>query len=196
MRLHFYLIFLFGAISSLGAHRDASASFPFARCSNVSFPIRDVASGKIAAIIHIRDLQRDHQRKGFFKIGIMPFVLATDVLIEIKDEGEFQKNFIYLERDLNALAQNLPLELRGLRFVQPGRTIPVLEADCARIQRNQGWDLQGARFSARGSSMKVPRARLLFNPAVMSLQVTSGTRREEFNLLTPAPLQLSNENKP
>ncbi len=126
-----------------------------AAATGVSLPLFGADRTMPAATVKIQHLGIGAQRKGFFRIGVLPQVVANDVRII------FQKAEAGALADLPATLEVLTkcseLELTDVKFLAPGATEPCLTASAVRLDGSGVWQLTNAAASAGPSAA---RARL------------------------------------
>lgn len=106
------------------------------------------------AVVRIENLRRDYQRKGFFRIGLLPMVIAEGVTIECFQPGDLKQVLGQWPAQLAQSAHAGAAELRRVSFRLPGQTTPRLEAGVAQLKPNGCWLLSGeVRFARAGETL-------------------------------------------
>jgi hypothetical protein len=84
---------------------------------NLTLAIYPPKGVELAAKIHVRQLLRDHQSTGFFKIGALPFLVAQDTSIELHNPLEIAEVLRRLgASSADRAGKSKVLELRNLIF--------------------------------------------------------------------------------
>lgn len=92
-----------------------------------------------AATVKIARLTIGAQRKGFFRVGVLPLAVGQGV------EIVFRKPDVTALNDLGSametLARSAELELHGVKFFAPGAVAPCASAGLARAKDGESWQL-------------------------------------------------------
>jgi len=155
----------FGAAMAGGLLASAlivhAAPVSFLRLRDVAIPVYDTNTHAVTAIVRIGEVFPDHDRRGFFKIGVLPIVVAQEVDIEFRAEASQGPFLRMLHGQLPGLNSRRPIVFRNVRFrIGEGRA-PVLTVGEMRL------DSGGALFRCRALSyvsqtgvLRLPKARL------------------------------------
>lgn len=113
----------------------------FSRVTGVTLPVLDPDSHERRASVRIRTLERTHQRKGFFRIGVLPLWRLEAVEIELLDPGAFQD---FLEGPIPPFLDVEPssaVEIHSLHVRLSGEALPWLEVGICRWVDHDRWQL-------------------------------------------------------
>jgi hypothetical protein len=125
-------------------------------------PFYSPEGGAPVAVVRVGRFWQDHERKGFFRIGMLPLLVADGVLVEVRDERQFRDVLANIQARFSSLKQSAPLELRHVEFRFPEELGPRLKADVVRFEPGGTWVLFGnVRFGIPEQSHQVHRAQLM-----------------------------------
>jgi hypothetical protein len=125
----------------------------------------DHSGQTLAATLRFEKTYTDYQRKGFFRIGVLPIGVIEDVRLEVAQPACIVESLASLHKWLGPQAGNC-IELRRITLVAPGPATNCLEAARARV-------LSGGRLELNGNVRLVSgMAEAQANRAV--LQMTGG----------------------
>jgi hypothetical protein len=133
------------AAISLGAldavDRDREAGYQAA--SDVAVPIFLAGDAHPAARLMIRDIHRSFQKHGFFRIGTLPIIDCSGLLVEVRDRSRLQGAISGTEKWVRKLGAE-SIEIRDFSVVLPGRNgLPCLEAGRVEFGPEGVWQLSG-----------------------------------------------------
>lgn len=111
-----------------------------------------------AAIFKAKSIYRDHQRRGFFRIGLLPLLVCDEVTFDIKDSEQAARSLAHARLQLCAHARGAPIELRRVAFQFPAETSPRLKALKVQIRDNGQWELQDVVFRSPVEAIQSSRA--------------------------------------
>lgn len=148
------------AISFVVLANDAGfhSGMQFKSARNLTFPALNPSTGKTAAIVQVGSLRKDHERKGFYRIGILPLVVAEDVSIRIVDESGLESALSSAHRDILANS-DIPIEIRRLKIATQSGGNPILTCEKAHL-RNGGWELRNVQVLVGNESLEIAKASL------------------------------------
>lgn len=106
----------------------------------IAIPYYAKGQGSPAAVVRINRIYTDHQRRGFFRIGLLPMLVAEDVRVEVFQPCEALDALQGAKKWLKP-ASSQALEWRNVRFVFPQETAPRLEANKLRLSEDGAWKL-------------------------------------------------------
>ncbi|MCL5098637.1 MAG: hypothetical protein M1608_14125 [Candidatus Omnitrophica bacterium] len=151
-----------GFVSMVGLAREPWALFSTqSGVQGLAFPILLDAESQPAAVLRIDRIHRDYQRRGFFRIGLLPMIAAEEVRIELLRPDQIADTLAQVQDRLSAEAGGGLIELRLVTIVCPGASTNCLRAGRARLRANGRWQLlDGVKFSNAGSPVHVASATL------------------------------------
>ena len=121
------------------------------------FPFYSEPDRKLSTVVTVEKAYLDHQRKGFFHIGILPVGALEGVTIEIRDTRRATDAFQQVQRWLGA-GSGRRVELRRVKFVFSTNS---LEAGTALCRAGDRWELlDGVRLVSGGNERRAQRAAL------------------------------------
>jgi len=95
------------------------------------------------AIIRIGSAQKTHQRRGYYRIGLLPGLLLKDVTVEILKPESVQDSLANTDGHLRALGNGTRVELYHLRVVVVGKPVAEIKADRLVMDSDGVWKLKG-----------------------------------------------------
>jgi len=113
------------------------------RLRGLRITLRPKSAEAAVVRVSIRDARLDHERRGFFKIGLLPRLVAEDVSLEVLEPGSLTEALTRLPGLLRSGGKNLPVELRNLSVSFPGDETPRLTASRVRLAKSTTWNLSG-----------------------------------------------------
>jgi hypothetical protein len=127
----------------------ASFGIESATLQQVTIPCYAQGKSSPAAVVHIKTLFTDYQRRGFFRIGLLPLLVAEDVRIEVLQPEETATALQGAKKWLNPGTARKALEWRRVQFIFPNETTPRLEAGRVQLSEDGTWRLtDGVVFRA------------------------------------------------
>src|SRR5690242_15914382 len=101
-----------------------------------------------AAVLRVRQIHRDYQRKGFFRIGLLPMAAFEGVRVEIYHPESAASSLVQCHEWLNSRSGGR-LELRDVRLAVIGHTTNWLACGVARPSADGRWELsEGVTFAS------------------------------------------------
>lgn len=147
------------------------------RMADVTMPFYLGAEQEPSAVLRAEKVFRDYQRRGFFRIGLLPMAVLEGVVIEVRHPAQIGASLGQLQQWLRRDATGC-LELRRVRIVLDQTPARSLEAGCARPLPDGAWQLLGGVRWEAGTN--------LLQAASATLQVT-GERAGRLILATAPP---------
>jgi hypothetical protein len=95
------------------------------------------------AVFRARNLHHDHQRRGFFRIGVLPLVVGKGVTLEICAPERATNALFQVEEKISGFSNGSAIELRDLTIRFTSEAEPRLQAATARLQHDGQWRLEG-----------------------------------------------------
>lgn len=123
-----------------------------ASMQEIAIPYYAKGQGSPAAVVRIKKVYTDHQRRGFFRIGLLPVLVAEDVKIEIIQPQETLAALQQARRWLKPTATQKALEWRRVQFFFPAETEPRLEAAKIHLSEAGAWRLTGGVVLRHGTN--------------------------------------------
>jgi len=154
---------------------------------NVSF--YDPGQMKPSVNVRVDRLYTDYERKGFFRLGILPLGVMENVLIETDRTGQTTNRLVQLHEWIGSTAARR-LELRRVTFMVPDGCTNRLECGRARIGSAGRWELlDGVRFFSGTNQIESVRATLQVSGEQAGQIDLAGTASRSFNLFSANPFQ-------
>jgi hypothetical protein len=148
------------------------------------------SAGNQAALVRADRAFQDHERIGFFSIGLLPLVIFENVQIEFLKPGEFSESMQHIKMHFARLAGAKAVEIRDVSLRFSGDNEPRLRAKLVRSISDGVWKLQSGIAIDCGQSYEFERATLnTSGPRAGSITFTSGTISKTINWFESASLQ-------
>ena len=121
-------------------------------------PLYAQGSSKASTVVRVDRVFMDYQRRGFFRIGLLPVIVLQDVTFEARDPADPFSSLASVQRWLGTRAGQR-VEMRGVKFVfSPTSRV---EAGLARCTADDHWELlNGVRFVSGTNEIGSPRGTL------------------------------------
>jgi len=120
-----------------GGYAQIQPGKTIGQVEDVMVPIYLDNSPTPAAILRVGRVYRDFQRRGFFRIGILPVVVGEDVSIEIREPDELEQIFTKTSTIIGSFAKSDAVELHRARLLFPGQETPLVEAGRMRLEKQE-----------------------------------------------------------
>ncbi len=117
------------------------------------------ADNRTIAVLRVGKIFKEPQRKGFFRIGLLPLVVADQVIVEVEDPVLFQREFTNVHNRLFSSHGRVPVELRHVEFKFPSEPSPRLQAGRVRLKSQGQWELSdGVIFRVSDNEIQCAQA--------------------------------------
>jgi hypothetical protein len=158
MKVRFLGSFVFALCVSLESNVSA-AGLAGAAANEVTLSEYSPKDLSLIAQVHASRIFTDYERRGFFRIGLLPIPVAENVQIEIQS-AECLTNALFALHDWNQPAVGIRrLELRNLEIKLIGEKQPRLSAAGARAGQDGVLELSAVSvFNATGRQTSIPKA--------------------------------------
>lgn len=131
----------------------------------------------------------DYERKGFFRLGILPLGVMENVVFEICQTGPATNRLVRLQEWIGASATKR-VEFRKVTFLASDGCTNRLECGRVRIGPDGQWELcEGVRFSSGTNQIEAVRATLQVSGERTGQVDLSVTPPRSINLLAANPFQ-------
>ncbi len=138
------LIILIQAHCLIGAAAGGADSWSVlggTRLKEVTVPVYLNRNPTAAGAIRVQDVFGGHQKRGLFRIGLFPAVIAETVKFEITNEKEATEVMIGMDSYLRQVSNGRLWELRAISLHVAGSVQPRLEARRMVVEANGIWRL-------------------------------------------------------
>lgn len=137
-------------------------------------------------VVKLDHLSNERQRKGFFRIGVLPLLVAHGVEIEVRTPENFSAVRQQFHEHLAGRELKNAVELRGFTLTIP-RSQTTLTAQKVRLLSADAWELNGdVRLVTATATNTFSKATLITSGA--SAGILRGERNRTYNLFTkPTP---------
>jgi hypothetical protein len=127
------------------------------RVRNGVFALYAPDEARPVVLVRVGQAYRDYQRRGFFRIGVLPAGVFEGVTFEVMDIGATTNRLLRLDEWVRPSVAGA-FELRRMKIIWGART-NSLEAGKVRIASRGSWELlDGVRLTVNGSTTEVRRA--------------------------------------
>jgi hypothetical protein len=132
-----------------------------------------------AAVVRIGSLRKDYERRGFFRVALLPMLVAEDVTIEFRNVRGASNLLAGLQAGLDRKEGPSVIELKRISLSFPGENQPRLQAGVVRIGADGEWRLSsGVHFAGAGRSVQARQAELAVagpRAGILTLHTSDGT---------------------
>lgn len=166
---------LLGAMAlGLGHVRAQNDLFQSWSASGTCTPFFVGSEQEPSMMVSVDTVRPGCERKGFFRIGILPIVVMDGVTIEVRKPEALRENLVHLDRWLSE-RDGKRLEIRNAKLLFCASMTNTLEAGCVKIVPGGKWELlDGVRFSSGTNQVRADHAFLqITGPASGSLVLGS-----------------------
>jgi hypothetical protein len=159
----------------------AKQALPF-EAREVTVPFYLGTERQPSLVVKIDHLSNERQRKGFFRIGVLPLLVAHQVELEVRTPENFTNVRQQFHQHLSGKELKNAVELRGFTLTIPS-THTVVTAPRVRMISSDTWELNGPGTVVRdGSTNTFSRALLVTSgPSVGTFR---GDRNTTVNLFS------------
>ena len=114
------------------------------------------------AVIRTEAVRTDYQRKGFFRIGVLPMVVLEGMNVELCDPSRLLTSLTNVNARLTVRGSGRrAIECKGFSLSLPGLAEPVLRAKRVRIENGSQWRLDEGLASGPEGDALVFRSAIL-----------------------------------
>jgi len=146
----------------------------------VTAPLYVAGEPKAVAVLRVEKVFTDYQRKGFFRIGLLPLCVAEGVRLEVQRPEKAAAALANVRGHLRLAKGNVPAELRRLVVEVAGEPTVQLKAGRVRFAEAGDWLLDGGVSCAQGTTVaEGARATLQVtgeSPGQLVLETAAGQR--------------------
>ena len=162
-----------------------AASIPPIRSRQVALPIYAEGESNAVAVLRADRVAREQRRLGFFRVKLLPLLVAEGVRLELGSAGLQHNVLARVQAVLEPLAGKVPFEFRGFQVFVPGETAARLSARTVRPAPASGppaWALEQVTLQSDQGPLVLPQARLVLEgePGRLVWPATGG--RAEWHL--------------
>ena len=152
-------LFVFGL--SATALAESAGTFLFGSESGIKGAVIATYLGteqEPSSTIHVRNVRTEYQRKGFFRIGLLPMAVLEGVTIQVHDPQSLSNSLTHCRQRFDSRNACF-LELRDVQLIAVGPSTNRLACGRARPARNGKWELlDGVVFDAESKRTQAPQA--------------------------------------
>ena len=156
-------ILLWLAVSQSDLHGQPSLNTPHTKIKGLVMAIYSDSSSKPVATFRAKKVFRSLQRRGFFRIGLLPMLVCDGVVVEFCETEGGTNALMNLPQSLKSQAGGAMIELREVEFRFPADSAPRLKAGIVRLQDNGQSQLLNVDFQSPTKRFQVPSAVLQFS---------------------------------
>ena len=118
----------------------AAPASPWSSAKGVVFPFYAPGSSEPVVTFKAERIFHDHERRGFFRIGLLPLTVGDGVTVELFQPAAASQHLARLKEWVNPGAAGV-VELRRVQFKLPGEPIRELSAGRIRLGKDGAWQL-------------------------------------------------------
>jgi hypothetical protein len=119
---------------------------------DIAIPYYAKGQSTPVAVVRIKRLFTDYQRRGFFRIGLLPTLVAEGVQVEVSDSRQVVAALQGAQRWLKPAAVGKALEWRQVEFEFSELKGTRLEATRVQIAEGGAWQLSGGVLLRSGTN--------------------------------------------
>lgn len=140
------------------------------------------------AVVRIASARRDFQRRGYFRIGLLPMAVIEDVKVEIRHAEDVGDLLVQTRQGLGMMAHGRALEVRRIALSLAGESEPFLRAESVRFEDDGRWQLRRVVLNTRNECIEAGLAWLqVTGPDAGQLVLETETGQHVTSLLHPEP---------
>ena len=134
---------------------------PMVEADNAVISVYSAGKRQAEVILRLGKVRRGYERRGFFRIGVLPMLRVQDVSIEFQETQVLRARLDGIAREISELANKRLVSLENVTVRFPGEAEPRLRADAVKFGVSGCWELSGnVRFTFAGESVRTPKAQL------------------------------------
>lgn len=144
---------------------------------------------KPVAVVRVERICREYKRHGFFRIGLLPQVIAEGVIFEVRRPDQMTNVLRELPSRLFAIHNEGAVEIRGMTLRSEGDLTPLLYARSLLFNQAGHWQLRDGILSKAGMA-PIPFARATLEPtgpATGRFCCATANSTVTLNLFSPEP---------
>jgi hypothetical protein len=140
--------------------------------NNLVIPLYAAQTTEPAAILRVDQVLTEYEKRGFFRIGVLPRVVLQGVRLEVRQPEAASRVLEHACQQLEAAARRRPVELRQLEVALPERRFE-LKAASLRVGTRGAWAVSALAWQAGPNARElIPSAELRFEPGGATLYRT------------------------
>lgn len=163
---------------------------PYVSVNNLVVPFYAAGQSEAVAVLRVEHVFRDHERRGFFRIGLLPLLVGEGVRLEFRDAGVAARELDRVRQGVESSLGGDRIEMRRVRMSCGGTPARVLSATRLRTEKDGRWRLlEGVSVQIGETRRSVSNAVLqVSGPRAGRLTLETAEGSAELNLLgDPAP---------
>lgn len=111
-----------------------------------------------SSTLRVKTVRTEYQRKGFFRIGLLPMAVLEGVTIEVHDAQSLSNSLAHCQQLFGSRNTRL-LELRDVQLIAAGSSTNHLACGRARPADDGKWELlDGVTFDSEAKRAEAPQA--------------------------------------
>jgi hypothetical protein len=162
---------------------------------NVVVPIYTDRQSSPAAVLQVRRVSEGYQRKGFFRIGVLPTIVVEDTVLEIRADADFSNVLHQAHSELVSRPElKRVIDGRGFSIVFPSHTNSWLQAGRMSLGSPGIWRLENVTIGKPGPSSRTFRRAALQVTGPHAGELRGETRTEKISIQLPIVIAALNPN--
>ncbi len=161
MRISFVCVAIAWVACASSLPGDSAPGVPRQPLRHLTAPLYEADNPRPVAVIQVGRIHPDYERKGFFRIGLLPLLVADEVEIDLRTARNPLEALRRAAHRLQMLRRPGLIELRHVTVRFPPSTQSRLKAGRVRFGQDGQWQLlDGAVWEAGGTRLEATRAAL------------------------------------
>ncbi len=187
---HFFLATALLAAAQVWAAFDGAAGV-----RNVVIPIYTERQSSPAAVLRVSRVSEGHQRKGFFRIGVLPTVVIENTVLEIRSDVDFSNVLHQAHSELVTRPElKRVIDGRGFSIVFSAHTNSWVQAGRMSLGSPGIWRLEDVSVGNPNSPLRTFRRAALQVTGPRAGELRGETRAEKISILLPIVIATVNPN--
>jgi len=125
---------------AIGGVASVNADLPLSSMQGVTIPIFGEGT-RAVAVLKIERIQTVHQRRAFFRIGLLKEVEIEKAELKLISEGSIDHALNRVAERLKLVRSEADFVMRGFRITRKGTPEPLISATAARVDASLVWTL-------------------------------------------------------
>jgi hypothetical protein len=111
-----------------------------------------------SSMLRVKSVRKEYQRRGFFRIGLLPMAVLDGVAIEVHDAQALSNTLAHCQQWFGSRNARF-LELRDVQLIAVGLSTNRLACGCARPAGDGKWELlDGVTLDSETKRTEAPQA--------------------------------------
>ena len=160
MKLTVLIIVILVGVSGLAGDGPESRVPAVSRMLGIIIPTILPGDNTASSVLRIEKVSKGFQRRGFFRIGLLPMLMVEGVELEFRNWNRVSDTLAMVADVLNSYGYGSPIEIRRVALIVSGVDALKLQAAEVRIQEDGNWLLLDVHLRTWRSDVHAPRGTL------------------------------------